>query len=64
MHVGKDTEPPTHLYMVLDDADAQRPTHPVSPPKIQIARAQTIASHGFLSWYTIYEGVSDCQASP
>jgi hypothetical protein len=35
---------------------------PVRPPQFELA-SERIPAHAFLSWYTIYERVSDCQAT-
>jgi len=40
-----------------------RLTHPKPPKNIQTHGSNDIASRFFTSWYTIYEGVSSCQAT-
>src|SRR5260370_15168434 len=49
---------------IIEDADVARLTHPKPPPKIfRHMSPNDIASRFFTSWYTIYERVSNCQAT-
>src|SRR5882724_4555249 len=58
-----ETRPGASMKVVVADADAPRLTHRKPPHVVRTQARERKPALAFFSWYTIYEGVSDCQAT-